>query len=75
MMTMVKSDNGSKKLNDLIADNNIPDHDILLTLYNDMKWIKRLMDNHLDHHRVITLALITSLLAALGGLILVILEL
>ena len=39
------------------------DHDILLALEADMRWLKKIMSNHLRHHWMITIVLLTGIIA------------
>lgn len=63
------SEHGTKKMKDWISDDKATDHDILLQLYNDVNWIKKLMSNHLRHHWAITLAAIGAAISALLALV------
>lgn len=48
----------------------LKDHDILLQLYSDVCWVKKILGNHLKHHWMITLAAIGTTLT-LGGALLI----
>ena len=48
---------------------NLKDHDILLQLYSDVCWVKKILGNHLKHHWLITLAAIGTAMTAGGALL------
>ena len=45
------------------------DHEILVELRRDVKWIKQILGNHLRHHAAATITLAAATLAALTALI------
>ena len=65
---METSEHGTK-LKDRLVNDKVTDHDILIELYNDVGWIKKLMGNHLKHHWAITLAATGAAISALIALI------
>lgn len=44
---------------------NKSDHDLLLQLCTDVKWLKHIMSNHIKHHWMLTVALAAASIAAL----------
>ena len=38
------------------------DHDLLIGMLKDISWIKKAMSNHLKHHFIITMSLLSALL-------------
>jgi len=57
----------SNSLNEKV---NKTDHDLLISLSNDMSWLKKITANHLSHHWVLTIGVVGSMLSALGVLVL-----
>ena len=52
------------------SNEKVSDHDLLVTLSNDMTWLKKIMGNHLAHHWLITIGIAGTLLTAVGTLVL-----
>jgi hypothetical protein len=50
-------DSGTK-LKDRISNGEATDHDILIELYNDVKWIKKIIGDHFRQHWAITMAVV-----------------
>lgn len=59
-------------INFLLAQLNQTDHDLLILLNEKMNSFQTIMSNHLAHHFVYTLALVTAFLSLLSGIALVI---
>jgi hypothetical protein len=53
----------------------LSDHDLLLQLANDTCWIKKILGNHLEHHKAITVALIAITGTAIIALLIAIVNL
>ena len=57
------------------------DHDLLVCVYRDLCWVKKILSNHLKHHETadkrswtIAIAIGVAALSAIGSLVLFILE-
>jgi hypothetical protein len=50
-------------------DENVTDHDLLVSLSRDVSWLKKIMSNHLAHHWIITISVAASMLTAIGVLV------
>ena len=42
------------------------DHDLLIKLSTDMRWLRKQIGNHLHHHWMVTLAVLAAAFAALA---------
>jgi hypothetical protein len=56
------------KLKDRISNGEATDHDILIELYNDVKWIKKIIGDHFRQHWAITMAVVGATMAAIVAL-------
>jgi len=45
------------------------DRELLLELKTDMCWIKKMLNNHLAHHWIITVSAIGAALSSMGALL------
>ncbi len=45
---------------------NKSDHDMLLQLCTDVCWLKKIMGNHIKHHWMLTIVLVSAGVAALA---------
>ena len=68
MEILIMSEHGTNNTNS--SNEKVTDHDLLISLSNDMTWIKKMFSNHLAHHWVITICVAGSLLTAVGTLLL-----
>ena len=50
------------------------DHDILIELQRDICWIKKMVENHLKHHFMITLCSLGTALTVIGGIVLLLIK-
>lgn len=50
------------------------DHDILIRIETDIKWLKTQFSNHLKHHVIVNVCLLGSALSAITALVIVVLR-
>jgi len=43
------------------------DHDLLMSVVNDICWIKKVMGNHLKHHWALEIGIVLALLGAIAS--------
>jgi len=55
-------------------EQDLSDHDVLVKIDNDLCWVKKMLENHLKHHFLITLTSLSAALSAIVAILLVLLK-